>query len=101
LGQVFCQFLSLLFWGNDRNLSAPERAESALGDDALRSFGVMHSDTQPAPRLIHQVNDPDTPVKFAIWRINSLEYHKAILCIVVKTYTQAKTPSYPQLFNSF
>jgi hypothetical protein len=61
---------------------------------------TINSDASLGSGLIHQVNDPDTPVKFAIWRINSLEYHKTILCIVVKTYTQAKIPSYPQLFNS-
>jgi hypothetical protein len=56
----------------------------------------MHS---PRPAEIHHLNDLDTPVKFAIWQTNSLEYQNVILCIVVKTYTQAKTHSYPQLFN--
>ncbi|MEN9956980.1 MAG: hypothetical protein RIR46_588 [Actinomycetota bacterium] len=61
---------------------------------------TFNSDARLDDRLIHQVNDSDTPLKFAIWRTNSLEYHKTILCIVVKTYTQAQTPSYPQLFNN-
>ncbi len=71
------------------------------GDLSTRTnLAKTDSDAPLWPHPIHQMNEPDTPVKFAIWRTNSLEYHKALLCIVVKTYTQAKTLSYPQLFNS-